>query len=149
MKKKILYLSFISTLLLGCNENTTPNLNWSTTIQNEMIEYLGEVLPYADFNLDTLEAEYTELTIEDYGENGNNYTLTDDNEINVVSDYGDKLIQNGFIYQEDDGYGYECYVKETSKGQLVVYANWFPETMVLEETALAGNQIDAYLYFKN
>lgn len=147
--RKIILLSFIIPLLATSCGNSTPSKQegeWSIKIQEEMLLYLGEVLPFADFDEVTLEAEYTELTIKDYGANGNNYSLIDDNETDVLKDYGEKLIAKGYTFTKDE-LEFECYEKDTSKGKLVVYAKWYPETTILGETAPAGNQIDAYLYF--
>ena len=147
--KKLLFSLILPLLTISCGNTTSIDEGeWRSDIKADMILYLGEVLPFASFNEQTLEGEYTELTIEEYGENGNNYCITDDNENNVVIDYGDKLKAKGFKSAIDD-IGYECYEKSTSRGKLVVYATWFPESTVLDVTAPAGNQIDAYLYFDN
>ena len=148
MKKIPLVTCLFALLATSCKDapNAPIEGEWSTTIQEEMMLYLGEVLPFADFNLTTLEAEYTELTIDDYGANGNNYCLTDDNEANVLVNYGSKLISKGFKFNKDE-FDYDSYEKVTSRGKLVIYPVWYPESTILDVTAPAGNQIDAYLYF--
>ena len=150
MKRLLLIPLFVSLLATSCGD--TPPINpvddegeWSEKIQNEMLLYLGEVLPFANFNLETLETEYIELTIDNYGENGNNYSLVDDNENNVLNNYGDKLTSKGFTFTKDE-FEYDCYKKTTSLGLLVVYATWYPETTIFDEIVPAGNQIDAYLF---
>lgn len=120
---------------------------WPEAVKSQMLQYLGEVLPYAPLDESTMGYElYYEYTEEVDGYVGYNWWMWDDSETNVLEDYGSKLISAGFSEKEDE-YGI-YYAKSTTKGDLEVSADWYPEETDSEtgEVTPAGNQIDCYYY---
>ena len=102
---------------------------WSQAIQDEMNKYLGEVLPYANLNKETMYHEYSDI----YADWGIGiYVIGDDNDTNVLTNYGAKLEAAGFEY---DDY-YETYVK----GDLEVSFGYYEASDSYE----AGNEILVY-----
>ena len=120
---------------------------WPEAVKSQMLQYLGEVLPYAPLDESTMGYElFYEYTEEIDGYNGYNWWMWDDSETNVLEDYGAKLIKAGFTEEEDEFGIY--YTKSTTKGDLKVSADWYPEKTDPETGELipAGNQIDCYYY---
>ena len=102
---------------------------WDPAIETEMWNYIGEALPYAEFDESTIFHGYDE----DYHE----YIIYDDNETNVLENYNWKLLDAGWSYDDDE----ELYVKETRFGKMRVAFDWFEAT----SSAAAGNQIEVIL----
>ena len=121
--------------------NIRDNLNWNIEVQTEMLSMMGEVLPFADLNEETMYHTYY-----DYYESLGigMYIIGDDNDYNVLSDYGDKLIAAGFEYApgESSYYGAGDYVKVTDEGvELAVSFGYFEASA----TYNAGNEIVVYM----
>lgn len=102
---------------------------WGPDIETEMWNYIGESLPYAEFDQASLSHGYDE----DYHE----YIINDDNENNVLENYNWKLLDAGWSYDEEE----ELYFKETRLGKMRVAYDWFEAT----SSAAAGNQIEVIL----
>ena len=72
--------------------NMSKDSAWRDDIKARMFRYFGRALPFADFNESSL--TYT-LTFEGYYEY---LTIYDTNTINVVDNYADKLLAEGYTY---------------------------------------------------
>lgn len=122
---------------------------WPEAVKSQMLQYLGEVLPYAPLDESTLFYElYYEYTMDVDDVDGYNWYIQDDNANNVLSNYGEKLIEAGFTYGTDT-YGDPVYYKAKTNGdELDIYFDWYPEETDSEtgEVTPAGNQIDCYFY---
>lgn len=122
---------------------------WPEAVKSQMLQYLGEVLPYAPLDESTLFYElYYEYTMDVDDVEGYNWYIQDDNANNVLSNYGEKLIEAGFTYGTDT-YGDPVYYKAKTNGdELDIYFDWYPEETDSEtgEVTPAGNQIDCYFY---
>ena len=107
--------------------------SWSSEIQEEMVLYLGEALPFVQLDDATLAHGYSDY----YASEGFGlYYMYDDSEVDLLSNYGAALEEAGYEYvQNDDG---DFYTKTTSVGDIFVYYQWFEAT---EEDA-AGNGIN-------
>lgn len=121
--------------------NIRDNLNWNIEVQTEMLSMMGEVLPFADLNEETMYHVY-----DDYYESLGigMYFIGDDNDYNVLSDYGDKLIAAGFEYApgESSYYGAGDYIKVTDEGvELAVSFGYYEAS----DTYNAGNEIVVYM----
>ncbi len=134
------------TLLMGCNQRNkkddssddpAPAIGWSEEVKSEMQKYLGEILPYAPLNEETLYHTYDD-SYEDYGFGV--YIIGDDNEVNVLEEinYSSLLIEAGFSEETEDDTIY--YTKDIGDDTLEVVFQYFEET---DEYA-AGNEIDVY-----
>ena len=102
---------------------------WGPDIETEMWNYIGESLPYAEFDQASINHGYDE----EYHE----YIINDDNENNVLENYNWKLLDAGWSYDEEE----ELYVKETRLGKMRVAYDWFEAT----SSDAAGNQIEVIL----
>ena len=108
------------------SESNLLTEGWSEEVQEEMMAYLGELLPYIPLNEETLYSGYEDF--QDYGL----YYIGDDNEENLLENYGELLVQCGFEKVVDPDYG--TYYQ---KGELYVTYDYYEAT---DEYA-AGNEI--------
>ncbi len=131
---KLLSLAIVLPLMAGCNNNkkqTGPI--WNNEIDAEMIQYLGEVLPFVQLNEETMYHGYSSDYEADYGVGV--YFIGDDNENNVVADYGTKLEEAGWTLGEDENGVY--YSKEVNEFELICSFDWYEASEQYE----AGNEI--------
>ena len=131
---KLLSLALILPLMAGCkNDKKQDGPKWSTEIAEEMELYLGEVLPFVQLNEETIYHDYSS----DYeaSDNIGVYFIGDDNENNVVADYGTKLEEAGWMFTDDEEGGY--YSKEVNDFELICSFGWYEATDDYE----AGNEI--------
>ena len=113
----------------GSSTSEEGSGEWSKDIQEEMMLYLGEVLPFVQLDEATLVYGYT--LIYDYFPA---YVLYDDSEVDLFEGYGDKLIEAGYVYNES----WDSYDKEAL--DLSVEFGWLEAT----EDTPAGNFITVY-----
>ena len=121
--------------------NLAEALNWDIDVQAEMLKYVGEVLPFVEFNADSFYHNYSDY-YEDYGIGM--YILGDDNDYDVFFDYGDRLLAAGFEYAPGTSsyYGLGDYVKTLDDGtEVAVEFQYYEAT----STYNAGNQITVYI----
>lgn len=104
---------------------------WPADLQADLLDYIGEVVPVAPLNLDSL---YYGFSL--FGD----YMIYDDNQNDVLGDYGEKLESVGYTADVDD-YGDECYIKEKDDGVITIYAGFDPAEGGTYEP---GNVIDIY-----
>ena len=131
---KLVGLALIVPMMTACpkpKKTVTPT--WSDEIIEEMELYLGEALPFVQLNEETIYHGYSSDYEADY--NVGVYFIGDDNENNVVSDYGTKLEEAGWVFTDDEDGGY--YSKEVNDYELVCTFDWYEAT---DEFA-AGNEI--------
>lgn len=133
MKKSIKTIAFALLtvgMLAGCKPSPTPAKDWDDETKRAMTILLGEVLPYVDLNEETtyFEMEYEAGFVE--------FVLGDDNDTNLLGDYGDKLTSAGFTVETIEGESY--YYKENEAGYQIAL-----EFAYYEATAeyAAGNEI--------
>ena len=117
---------------------------WSLDIQEEMLEALGEVLPYAPLNEESLYHGLDDTWI-DFGLL--TYFIGDDNEVDVLSevDYGSKLEESGFEYTYDAEYNSVSYIKELDDGTILEAVFGYIEATE-DDDFLSGNEIDVYIF---
>ena len=138
MKIKLLFGALLSLTLglVGCDKSSgkTPGSGgnkWSTTIQQEMEYYLGEVIPFVKLDSATLYHEW------DSSQNG--YFVGDESPKNLVKNYASLL--EGWeeaVDSEDE----TCYVKENQYGEtLQLYFDWYEATSSYPQ----GNEIAIYV----
>ena len=121
--------------------NLAEALNWDVDVQAEMLEIVGDVLPYVEFDQDTFYHRYSDY-YEDYGIGS--YVLGDDNDYDVFFDYGDRLLAAGFEYAPGTSsyYGAGDYVKTLDSGvEIAVSFQYFEATSSYN----AGNQITVFI----
>ena len=110
--------------------------NWSEEVQEEMLEVLGELLPYVALTEETL---YFDSMVQ--GSVGA-FVIGDETETNLLEGYGDLLEEAGFEEYTYQGSSY--YAKLTEDGdELYVQFGWFEATEEYE----AGNEIYAEIYY--
>ena len=129
---KLFALSLLAPMMItGCTKGKKGPI-WSEEIDAEMEKYIGEVLPFVELDKETLQYGYDESYSMFY--------LYDDNEANLVEDYGTKLEAAGFEYTEEDFYGvtYTSYDKDNDVGHISVTFGWAEAT----ESEPAGNYIN-------
>ncbi|MBO4856183.1 MAG: hypothetical protein J5511_02270 [Bacilli bacterium] len=132
---KLLTVGLIAPLMIGCNNKGKTGPTWSSDIVEEMELYLGEVLPFVELNEETIYHGYDNSN-EGYGVG--TYYIGDDNDANLVADYGTKLEEAGWsLVQDDEG---EYYTKEVNDFELSCFFDWYEAS---DEYA-AGNEIVVY-----
>ena len=106
---KLLSLALIVPLMTACPKKKDdplppppPAAVWSEEIDEAMLYYCGEVLPFAELDLETLTYGYDE----EYSE----FYLEDVNEENVLENYAEALAEAGFEEVENDYYGLFTYI---------------------------------------
>lgn len=133
---KLVSLALIVPLMTACPKGKKEESNWSKEVQDAMVTYIGEVLPYVELNEETLTYGYDDS----WGGFGlYQFVIYDDNETNVLEGYGDKLVAAGFEYTEFeyDGTVYISYDKTNDVGFVSVDYEYEEAT----EDTLAGNTI--------
>ena len=109
--------------------------NWPTDIADAMDEYVGERLPYAPLNEETIT-----YSVDSYPDSGFTYfSVWDDNEYDVLENYGLLLLDCG--YTED----YTVCTKINSRGQELQVVFGYIEADEGDDYE-SGNSIDVYIY---
>lgn len=93
--------------------NLNGELQWNAEVSASMIKYLGETLPFADCEEETIEFGYSSY-YEDYGVGL--WYLWDYSENYVLDDYGDKLLAAGFTQGGVYTTSTTNYIKTTASG---------------------------------
>ena len=142
---KILPLALTAALMVtGCRNNKkpepqpeppAPEPTWSEEIQEEMELYMGTTLPYLELNEETMYHGYDDSS-EDYGFGC--YVIGDDNEENLIEDYGDLLVDEGWTFVQDDEGDY--YTLEVNDFELTCEFDYYEAT----DQYAAGNEIAVY-----
>ena len=107
---KILPLALTAALMVtGCRNNKKPDPTpeppvptWSEEVAAAMELYCGEVLPYAEFNEETLTYGYNDSTAVFY--------VYDDNEVKLLENYAELLVAAGFEETENEDYFGDTYI---------------------------------------
>ena len=111
-------------------KTVTPT--WSDEIIDEMNLYMGTVLPYVELNADTLYHAYDSS----YETSGfGMYVIGDDNETNLIENYGDALVEAGWTFKQGDEGDY--YALEVNDFELTCTFNYYEAT----DEYSAGNEI--------
>ena len=145
---KILPLALTAALMVtGCRNNKkpepqpqpeppAPEPTWSEEVAAAMELYCGEVLPYAEFNEESISYEYDDSL---GGLGLFQFIISDSNETNVLEGYDEKLVAAGFEYTEFEYQGttYISYDKTNEVGFISVDFKYKEAT----EVAAAGNEI--------
>ena len=139
---KLLSLALIVPLMTACPKKKDdplppppPAPNWSVEIQEDMELYMGTTLPYLELNEETIYHGYDDSN-EGYGVG--TYVIGDDNEENIIANYGDLLVEDGWVFVEDDEGDY--YKKEVDDFELMCFYDFYEATDEYE----AGNEIVVY-----
>ena len=120
---KILPLALTAALMVtGCRNNKKPDPTpeppapiWSEEIDEAMVLYCGEVLPFAELNKETLTYGYNDSTAIFY--------VYDDNEVKLLENYAELLVSAGFEETENEdilGDTYISYDKTNEVGDISV-----------------------------
>ena len=109
---------------------------WGPEIETEMWNYIGQSLPFADFNQETRYHHYSDQY---YNYGFGLYVIGDDNENNMLENYEWKLLDDGWVKDENAEFG--DYVKDTQIGRVELSFEYFEATDDYD----AGNEIDVYL----
>ena len=140
LRKGLIITAAFALVAVSCTKGgNTKKHGWSDFLKLAMKECFGEVLPYTQLNNDTLYYGFsTESGV---------FCIGDDNETNLMDDYGAKLEKNGFECVEpepagegEEGEGEEeapYYYKETEYAAMAVTPTYYEETVEYE----AGNEI--------
>lgn len=134
---KLLSLAIVLPMLTACPKpkKTVVTPDWDDEILEEMELYMGTTLPFVDLDEDTMYHGYDDSN-EGYGVG--TYVIGDDNEENLIEDYGDLLVEDGWTFVEDtDG---DYYTLEVNDFELTCFFDYYEAT---EEYA-AGNEIVVY-----
>lgn len=133
---KFVGLALIVPLMTACPKGKKDESNWSKEVQDAMVTYIGEVLPYVELNEETLTYGYDDS----WGGFGlYQFLIYDDNETNVLEGYGDKLVAAGFEYTESEYEG-EVYISYDKTNEVGFVSVDYKYEEATEETA-AGNTI--------
>ena len=148
---KLLALILTGVLMVGCSpakkggeENTNTDSNdepqvslWAEDIKAEMLEYIGEELPYVAFKEETFYHDIDDT----YADEGYwYYVIGDDNEENLLEGYGDLLIAAGYEYNTDETYG-DYYTKTINNFEVEVTFDYYEATASYD----AGNEIEVLI----
>lgn len=110
MKKSIKTIAFTLLsvgMLAGCNKPAPgPAKDWSDEVKATMTALMGEVLPYVELDEETFYFQYT------YETGVVEFVVGDDNETNLVENYGQDLKAAGFKYVS---MGSEAYYRKTNE----------------------------------
>ena len=101
-------------MMTACPKPQKETKNWNQDVQDAMVLYAGEVLPFAELNEETLEFGYDADYLMFY--------LYDDNEVNVLENYSEALVAAGFeeVSNEVSGETYITYDKLNEVGAISV-----------------------------
>lgn len=115
----------------GGDDPSPADTQWAQELKTEMTQYLGLVLPYVQFNQDTL---YHRWDTTD-----NAYIIGDYQETSVLDDYGTRLTRTGWTATTTtEGL---AYVKTTEVGELTLFADFYEA----DDEYPAGNEIAVYV----
>ena len=128
MKKSLIIPVLACALAVGCNKQPASTKGWSKEIKEEMVSYIGEVLPYAELDSETLDTVWTDAYLDVYQQYL--YEIYDVNPNNKLGNYGDKLEKAGFEKQVGTGSYY--YTKQNAAGfSLEVYFGYMQGSNVI------------------
>ena len=113
--------------------NLNGELQWNAEVSADMIKYLGETLPFADYEEETIEFGYYNGYESSYGIGL--WYLWDSSENFVLEDYGDKLLAAGFTQGGIYTTSTTNYIKTTASGIDIEVGFGFD----------AGNVINVYM----
>ena len=133
MKKLFMLPALFALAVTGCGgDDPSPvDTQWAQELKTEMTQYLGLVLPYVQFNQDTL---YHRWDTTD-----NAYIIGDYQETSVLDDYGTRLTRTGWTATTTtEGL---AYVKTTEVGELTLFADFYEA----DDEYPAGNEIAVYV----
>ncbi len=141
MKKSSLITVTVAAMmgLVACNNQSpapAPEKKWSEEISNRMVELFGEALPYVDLNAETLYSGVDD-TYATWPYGIYVYYIGDDNETNLLANYGDKLVAAGYKLESDEDGNY--YTKTINDSTVSVTFEYVQANA--EEEIAAGNEI--------
>ena len=113
--------------------NLNGELQWNPAVAADMIKYLGETLPFADYEEETIEFGYYSGYESSYGLGL--WYLWDSSENYVLDDYGEKLLAAGFTQGGIYTTSTTNYIKTTASGIDIEVGFGFD----------AGNVINVYM----
>ena len=124
--KKSLILTVAATALLAvsCGKGSGGQKSWDKDAKAFMTQHLGEVLPYVAFDANSFVFEPEVDYYPDEGVVYGNFQMSDDNDKNLLTNYGKSLEKAGWtlaVPNESRSLGegedeYETYRKETKSG---------------------------------
>ena len=111
---KLISLAVLAPMMTACPKPQKETKNWNQDVQDAMVLYAGEVLPFAELDEGTLEFGYDADYLMFY--------LYDDNEVNVLENYSEALVAAGFeeVSNEVSGETYITYDKLNEVGAISV-----------------------------
>ena len=111
---KLISLAVLAPMMTACPKPQKETKNWNQDVQDAMVLYAGEVLPFAELDEGTLEFGYDADYLIFY--------LYDDNEVNVLENYSEALVAAGFeeVSNEVSGETYITYDKLNEVGAISV-----------------------------
>ncbi len=111
---KLISLAVLAPMMTACPKPQKETKNWKQDVQDAMVLYAGEVLPFAELNEETLVFGYDADYLMFY--------LYDDNEVNVLENYSEALVAAGFeeVSNEVSGETYITYDKLNELGAISV-----------------------------
>lgn len=131
---KLISLAVLVPMMTACPKpKKNSNVVWSEEINEAMILYCGEVLPYVELNEETLTYGYNESSAVFY--------VYDDNEVKLLENYAELLVSAGFEETENQdilGDTYISYDKTNEVGDISVTFG-FDEG---DDETLPGNYIN-------
>ena len=113
--------------------NLNGELQWAPEVAADMIKYLGETLPFADYEEETIEFGYYSGYESSYGLGL--WYLWDSSENYILDDYGEKLLAAGFTQGGLYTTSTTNYIKTTASGIDIEVGFGFDE----------GNVINVYM----
>ena len=135
---KLISLALVLPMMTACPKPKKPVVvvpDWEDEILEEMELYMGTTLPYLELDEDTMYHGYDDSS-ESYGYGC--YVIGDDNEENLIEDYGDLLVEDGWTFvPSDEGDSYTLVVNDF---ELTCVFDYYEAT---DEYA-AGNEIAVY-----
>ena len=110
---KLISLALVLPMMTACPKPKKPVVvvpDWEDEILEEMELYMGTTLPYLELDEDTMYHGYDDSS-ESYGYGC--YVIGDDNEENLIEDYGDLLVEDGWTFvPSDEGDSYTLVVND-------------------------------------
>ena len=111
---------------------------WGPAIETEMWNYIGQSLPFASFDSETLYHEYIEDSLV--------YVIGDESLESAVENYNWKLLDDGWTFDENIGTSGR-YFKNTPVGRVELVYGWYEADT--ENEIPAGNEIAVYLPYND
>ena len=101
--------------------NMREDLSWDDNTKARMMKYFGEVIPFADFDVNTIKyaADYENA----YSSSWQYFYIYDNGNYDVLGSYEDKLLANGFSLSAG-----EYYKKTVSEKGIYITLNNYPGT---------------------